>query len=142
MTFVDASALVAVICDEDGSNDVAARLEAEEPFITSPVAIYEATLAIARRTDVSAAHARKDIQELITRLGILPVPLTPGDADLAISAFERFGKGRHPAKLNMGDCFAYAVAKSRNAAILFIGDDFTHTDLPDALADVRHRNLP
>jgi ribonuclease VapC len=137
MIFVDASALVAVICDEDGSNDVAARLEADEPFITSPVAIFEATLAIARRTAVSAAHARKDIEEFITRVGILPVSLTPDDANLAISAHARFGKGQNTkAQLNMGDCFAYAVAKSRNAAILFVGDDFTHTDLPDALAGV------
>jgi ribonuclease VapC len=134
MIFVDASALVAVICAEDGSTDVAARLEADDAFITSPVAIYEASLAIARRTDVSAAHAREDIEDFITRVGILPVSLTPVDAELAISAFERFGKGRHPAKLNMGDCFAYAVARSRNASILFVGDDFTHTDLPDALA--------
>jgi ribonuclease VapC len=137
MTFVDASALVAVICNEDGSTDVAARLEGDEPFITSPVAIYEATLGVARRTNIAAAQARKDVEELITRVGILPVSLTPEDADLAIAAFERFGKGQNnKAQLNMGDCFAYAVAKSRNAAILFVGDDFTHTDLPDALAGV------
>ncbi len=135
MIFVDASALVAVICNEDASGDVARRLEEADAFITSPVAIYEATLAVARLTDSPIAQARAYVDEFITRVGVAPVALTPEDAHLAVSAFERFGKGRgNKAQLNMGDCFAYALAKSRNAAILFVGDDFNHTDLPNALA--------
>ena len=134
MIFVDASALVAVICNEDGAGAVAACLERTEPFITSPVAIYEASLAVARRTGCSMAQARRDVEEFSGRTGIVSVSFAPEDAALALSAFERFGKPRHPAKLNMGDCFAYAVAKSRNASILFVGADFNHTDLTDALA--------
>jgi ribonuclease VapC len=134
MIFVDASALVAVICGEDGSADIATCLETMETFITSPVAIYEATIAVARSTKVTLTEARKDVDELLTRIDIQSLPVAPEDSEAALLAFERYGKGRHKARLNMGDCFAYAMARSRNAAILFTGDDFIHTDLPNALA--------
>jgi ribonuclease VapC len=125
--------MVAVLCQEDMASSVVARLDSPGAYITSPVAIYEAVLAIARAKGVALKRAAGDVQGLIDETRIEIVPVEPAVADMAILAFERYGKGRHKARLNMGDCLAYAVARSHDAAILFVGDDFSHTDLPDAL---------
>jgi ribonuclease VapC len=60
-------------------------------------------------------------------------PVTPAQADLALRAWRRFGKGRHPARLNLGDCFSYALASSLGARLLYKGDDFSQTDVSAAL---------
>ena len=57
------------------------------------------------------------------------IGIGPAEGDLALDAFERYGKGRHPARLNMGDCFAYACARTHGVPLLFKGDDFSHTDI-------------
>jgi ribonuclease VapC len=133
MIFIDASALTAIICREPGADAMARRLGDDGPFFTSPIAIYEAALAVARVTQSSVDEATGDVQDLLSRASAEIVPLSEHHANIALLAFARYGKGRHPAKLNMGDCFAYAAAKARNAKILFVGDDFAHTDLESAL---------
>jgi ribonuclease VapC len=60
------------------------------------------------------------------------VPVSPEHAELARAAYRRFGKGRHPARLNFGDCFAYALAQATGDSLLFVGDDFSRTDIPAA----------
>jgi ribonuclease VapC len=134
MIFVDASALTAVICRESASDRVLRCLENGTNLFTSPLAVYETVVAVARVTNYTFAEAYVEVQQFLERAAILIEPLLPSHAEAALVAFERFGKGRHPAKLNMGDCFAYAATKSRNAALLFIGDDFSQTDIPKALA--------
>jgi ribonuclease VapC len=125
--------MVAVLCREATARSIVVRLDAPGTFITSPVAIYEAALAVARSTGVGLRDAVASVHGLIDEARIETVPMEPAAADTAILAFERYGKGRHKAQLNMGDCLAYAVARSHDAAILYVGDDFSHTDLPDAL---------
>jgi ribonuclease VapC len=73
------------------------------------------------------------LDELKAAAGIEIVPVTESLADLAFEAFRRFGKGRHPAGLNFGDCFSYALAKERNEPLLFKGDDFPRTDVSPAI---------
>lgn len=135
MIFVDASALTAVMGDEPMADRVLGCLESEANFFTSPVAVYEAALAVARMANYSVADALSEVRDLVTRAGIAVEALDDAHASEALMAFSRFGKGRHPAGLNMGDCFAYASAKMRDAAILFVGNDFSRTDLRDALAN-------
>jgi ribonuclease VapC len=72
--------------------------------------------------------------ELVSSLGISLAPLDPSQANFASEAFLRFGKGRHPAKLNLGDCFSYALAKSLQAPLLYKGEDFAKTDIVAATA--------
>jgi ribonuclease VapC len=134
MIYVDASAVVAALLAEPMAERVIDRLRRERHPITSPIAVYEAALAIARVRAVEPERARGLVDRFLGRFDVAIVPIDGAQADLALSAHARFGKGRHAARLNLGDCFAYAAAKSRNAAILFVGDDFTLTDLPDALA--------
>ncbi|PZN99682.1 MAG: VapC toxin family PIN domain ribonuclease [Hyphomicrobiales bacterium] len=132
--FVDASALTAVIGDEPTADRVLDCLESNSIFFTSPVAVYETALAVARIANYSIAEALSEVRDLLTRAEIAVEALDDAHASEALAAFSRFGKGRHPAGLNMGDCFAYACAKTRDAAILFVGNDFSRTDLRDALA--------
>jgi ribonuclease VapC len=137
MVFVDASAFVAMLVQEPGCDRLFERIERGGVFVTSPMAIYEATLALARETIGGLNAAAQDLDDFMARGSIQTVAIDPDHARSALLAHGRFGKGQNNrAKLNMGDCFAYAVAKSRNASILFVGDDFNHTDLPDALAGV------
>lgn len=132
--FVDASALVAILIDEPDARALADCLERADTRITSPIAVYEAAAAIARRKKGGFEAARADVQMLLDAVPIAVVDLTLADADQALAAFARFGKGQgHPAKLNMGDCFAYAVAKNRRVALLFKGDDFHHTDIASSI---------
>lgn len=70
---------------------------------------------------------------LIEELGLLVVPVTGASARLAHYAFRQYGKGHHPARLNFGDCFAYAAAKELGCPLLFTGDDFNQTDLAGVL---------
>lgn len=130
MIFVDASALVAIVCAEAEAPALVAKLEAAAQAITSPIAIYEAVLAIRRVLRGSHEDSRQDVMDLISRAGIGVVSTTSADAELALSAFARFGKGQgHPAQLNMGDCFAYAAARHHGAVLLCKGDDFPQTDI-------------
>lgn len=131
--FVDASALIAIITEEPEAQALAERLEAAAVPITSPVAVYEAALGLARKKQGGLKAARADIAMLLDLARIGLVPITPEDGDRALAAFERYGKGTgHPARLNMGDCFAYAVAQGHGVPLLYKGEDFALTDLGSA----------
>lgn len=76
--------------------------------------------------------ATMDLERLLATLSVSVTPLDEVQARLAIGAWLRFGKGRHPARLNLGDCYSYALAKSLEAPLLFKGNDFSQTDIPAA----------
>ena len=132
--FVDASALTAILTDEDDARDLAGRLMWAKRRITSPLAVWESTIAVARRLDLPLREAREAIRDYLSLAGIEMMPVPPEVGDGAIDAFERYGKGRHPASLNFGDCFAYACARHYGATLLFKGDDFTRTDIASTSA--------
>jgi ribonuclease VapC len=128
--FVDASALVAILLREPDGRHLSDRLQAAPAPVTSAIAVYETVLAIARVRAGGIAEARQDVAMALETIGIEVLPIGPADAEAALDAFTRYGKGRgHPAQLNMGDCFAYAVAKNQHVPLLFKGDDFSHTDM-------------
>jgi ribonuclease VapC len=110
--------------------EVLAEIVAQSPStVTSAIAIFEAALAIACQNRSTVEEAEQDVGDVITVTGIEVLSVTDSDATQALAAFSRYGKGRgHPAQLNMGDCFAYALAKRRKAALLFKGQDFGRTD--------------
>jgi ribonuclease VapC len=126
---IDASALVAILNGEPEAAALAEAIDdAKAPF-TSPLAIYEATVALMRENKWTSDEACSVVRRLLDAASIKVVMLTDDMATAAIHAFGRFGKGRHPAQLNMGDCFAYACAKAHRAPLLFKGDDFSRTDV-------------
>ena len=133
MTFVDASAIVAILTREADADELANALDAARSPITSPVAVFEATLGVCRKRHASVAEAREDVSDFLRTAGVLTVPITENEVDAALDAFSRYGKGRgHPAQLNMGDCFAYAGARTHRTALLFKGEDFDKTDIRSA----------
>ncbi len=133
--FVDASAIVAILTREPEADSLADLLEAAPSPITSPIAVFEAALGICRKRHASVEEAEDDVREFLELARIQLIPVTAKEADTALAAFSRYGKGRgHPAQLNLGDCFAYAVAKYYRTSLLFKGEDFNKTDIRSAAA--------
>ena len=130
--FLDASAMVAMIAKEPEARIYAGRIEWETERLTSALAVWEAVRAVARVRGVDFAEARMLVADFVRDAAIRLVEIDAAAGEIALDAHERYGKGRHRAELNMGDCFAYACTSRHRAAILFKGDDFIHTDLPDA----------
>jgi ribonuclease VapC len=129
--FVDASAIVAILTGEPEAEALIDRLERAIRPVTSAIAIFEATSGLCRRRHASVDEAEADVAEFLTQARITLVPIA--EANTALQAFSHYGKGRgHPAQLNMGDCFAYAVAKNHRTSLLYKGDDFSKTDIDAA----------
>jgi len=127
---VDTSALMALLLAEPDARLVAEALEDDpSPIIAAPT-LVEAMIVTEARL---GAEGVLDLQRILAEADIITVPFDEGDAFLAAEAWRRFGKGRHSAGLNLGDCFAYAVATRRGERLLFVGDDFGHTDVEAAL---------
>lgn len=95
----------------------------------SPIADWETYVALTRSYGMAATDARKRIALFVEANHVHSVGIGVEEAELAKETFETYGKGNHPAKLNMGDCFAYACAKTNHARLLYKGDDFSKTDL-------------
>lgn len=127
--FVDASALVAMLSQEEGYEALADRLDEYDRRLTSPIARWEAAVALCRSHDYDADVAIEELQAFAQARRIATVAIGEREAALALAAYGRYGKGNHPARLNMGDCFAYACARNNDAALLYKGDDFARTDL-------------
>lgn len=128
--FVDASALVAIIAGESDANDLSDRLQTDPDRVCSTVSICEAVTGLVRSYGFTIVEART-LLGLYRQAGAIHfVSMGEREYDFAIEAYERFGKGRHPASLNMGDCYAYACARANGARLLFKGDDFSKTDIP------------
>jgi ribonuclease VapC len=127
--FLDASAMVAMLVEETDAASLTKRLEQAVAPCTSPIAIYEAVAGIARACTVEIRTAETILDRFLEQARVRVVPITAEMGRRALSAFERYGRGRHPAALNMGDCFAYACARELDVPILFKGDDFPLTDI-------------
>jgi ribonuclease VapC len=127
--FVDASAIVAILLREADGPALAARMGETDRLYSSSIALYEAVLGIARVLRVQVEAARAEVDNFVAEAGIEIIPITAEMGGAAIDAFTRYGRGQHAAQLNMGDCFAYACARSLGVALLYKGDDFAQTDL-------------
>jgi ribonuclease VapC len=123
---VDSSAIVAVLRAEPEGPDFARAIEASERRHISAVSYVEAAVVIDSGRDAVASRRFDDFFRA-SRIAIQTV--TPKQAEIARHAYRDFGKGRHKAGLNFGDCFAYALAKEMDEPLLFKGDDFRHTDV-------------
>jgi len=127
--YVETSAIVAVLKNEPEREDFLDRIEQSSGCITSPVSAFEASIALAELAGSCSAALSEVLRFLqISKIAIGEIgeDLLP---ELAL-ARDRYGKGSgHPAKLNLGDCFSYAMAKQREVSLLYKGDDFARTDL-------------
>ena len=130
---IDTSALIAILRDEAGATSYAKAIENANFRRISAINFLEAAIVIDINRDPIASRCFDDFcQE--AQLTIEPV--TQKQAQIAREAYRDFGKGSgHPAKLNFGDCFAYALAKDMSESLLFKGNDFKHTDVKSAFKD-------
>ena len=127
MIVVDTSALLAVLQGEPRGAACLSKLESNDEILISAGTLAEALIVATHR------NLRNDLSQMITRLQIEVVPVNEVGAQFCADAHLHWGKGIHPAGLNFGDCFAYSLAKTRDCALLFIGDDFSQTDIVSVL---------
>jgi ribonuclease VapC len=127
MIAVDTSALMAIALNEKEADACIAALEAEENILISAGTVAEALIVAARR------NVDEEVASLIDGLGFDVVTVTAASARRIALAYQHWGKGMNPAALNFGDCFAYAVAKENSCGLLYVGDDFSKTDIISVL---------
>ena len=130
--FVDASAIVAMMTNESDASALSVRLTTAGSRATSAMALWEASVAYSRIFALPPAAALREVEAYVQALDIKVVAIEPAMTAVAIEAYQRFGKGRHRAGLNFGDCFAYAFARHLNMPLLYKGDDFPKTDIEPA----------
>lgn len=126
---VDSSVLLAILLEEPEGRLFDVTIVRSGVSRMSSASLLEASMILLSR---KGAEGVRDLDLLLMRFGIEIVPFTESQAHLARTAFERYGKGRHPAQLNFGDCMAYALAKETGEELLFKGTDFSQTDIAAA----------
>jgi ribonuclease VapC len=126
MIAVDTSALMAIVLGEAEADACMDALEAEADLLISAGTVAEALIVAGRR------NVLEEMSALIDGLGFSIVPVSAAVARRIAQAYAQWGRGAHPARLNFGDCFAYALAKEHGCPLLFVGEDFARTDLSGA----------
>ena len=127
MIAVDTSALMAILLGEPEADACVTAIEQADRLLISAGTVAEALIVAGRR------KLGEEMAEMIGGLDFEIVPLTAASARRIAAAYGRWGKGIHPASLNLGDCFSYQLAAERDCRLLFVGDDFTRTDIRPAL---------
>lgn len=130
--FIDASALASMVARENDSDELAVRLARAAVRITSPLSVWEAAVAVSRIVGIHVEDASDEVHDFLTIADIELRPVPPEASRLALDAYARYGKGRHPAALNFGDCFSYACARLFGEPLLYKGNDFARTDIETA----------
>lgn len=127
---IDTSAVIACLLDEPERAGFVQAIGAATVRLISVVGFVEASLVILGR---KGGIGLTDLEDFLHDGGIERVAVDERQADAAVEAFRRFGRSRHPARLNIGDCFAYALAKVTSEPLLFKGSDFSQTDITPAM---------
>jgi len=127
MIVIDSSAIIAIAANEPMARECERVLQTEKAVLISAGTLAEVLIVSIRRKLV------EDVSDILNNAITQTVDVTPARAQLAATAYARWGKGIHPASLNFGDCFAYATAQEFDCPLLFIGDDFSRTDIKPAI---------
>ena len=127
---IDTSAIVAILAGEAQADEIEAAIESDLRRMVGAEGVLEASIVLERRYGEAGGT---ELDLLIQRLQIQVVPFDMEQLEWARYAFRRYGKGRHKAGLNFGDCFSYALAKSTGEPLLFTGEDFRATDIAPAI---------
>ena len=126
---VDSSVIIAIFLGEPDAPDLSLRLRRAPVRRMSTASLFEAGIVLDQRVGLEPNEPADELYALLQRAGIELVPFTEDHAQIARVAYRRYGKGRHPAGLNFGDCMSYALAKSLDEPLLFKGTDFSRTDI-------------
>lgn len=126
---VDSSALVAILREEPGHEPFLQKALSSDRMMVGATVAFETAMVLSGRWD---RDARSTLHGLLRTIAAEIVPFTEEHYEVAVSAFLRYGKGRHPAGLNFGDCMSYAVARVSGLPLLYVGEDFSKTDITAA----------
>jgi ribonuclease VapC len=129
---IDTSALIAVMNDEPDAGRYEDAITRDSRRLMSLASVLEAAIVLEKRFGQEGPRA---LDELLRRLPIEAVSVDGDQLEWARHAHHTYGRGRHPAALNFGDCFSYALAKSTGERLIYKGADFSRTDVKSALAD-------
>ena len=126
---IDSSAVIAILCDEPDAEHFATAIESDSIRLMSTASLLETSIVIESRY---GEEGGRKLDLLLFKAQVKIEPVTTEQAETARVAFRTYGKGRHPAALNFGDCFSYALAKVSEEPLLFKGNDFSKTDIQQA----------
>ena len=126
---LDSSAIIAILFGEHGHLDLIDRILSAAGVRVAPPTLVETSMVFASRRRTAGV---REVRALVQELGVTVVPFGEREWHAAVDAFLRFGRGRHQAALNFGDCLSYAAAATANDSLLFVGDDFAQTDIRPA----------
>ena len=132
MIFADASALIAIIAGEPEGDALADLVDSDRPRLVSALSVWETVAGLCRSYALSVPAARDRVRRFLSAGEFEFVAIGEAEYEIAADAYARYGKGRHRAALNMGDCYAYACTKTNGAKLLFKGEDFPKTDISSA----------
>jgi ribonuclease VapC len=123
---LDTSAIVGVVVGEPGHERIRERMATASILAVGAATMAEVAIVLSNRL---GRDSRPQLSRFLREMEVEVIPFTAEHYEVAVDAFERFGKGRHAAALNFGDCLTYAVARLSGLPLLFTGDDFSRTDL-------------
>lgn len=129
---IDTSALLAILLGEEEAEELSRAIGNDPKHLVSAFSVLEAAVVLHARKGPSAV---RELDLLLHTISATIVSFDAEQALLARTAYETYGKGRHPAALNLGDCCSYALSRSSGEPLLFKGDDFSKTDAPSAQAN-------
>ena len=123
---IDSSAIIAILCDEPERYDFNRKIEADSRRLISTASVLETSIVLENRY---GEEAYRELDFFLLKAAIEIRPFDAEQLEIARRAYRQYGKGRHPASLNYGDCFSYALAKQTGEPLLFKGNDFSQTDI-------------
>jgi ribonuclease VapC len=126
---IDTSALLAILFEEPESDAIARAITSDPHRLASAFTVVETGIVVEARKGEAGG---RELDLLLHRIGLEPVPFTSSRGEVAREALRRFGSGKHPVNLNIGDCCAYALSRVSGEPLLYKGDDFTKTDVSRA----------
>lgn len=135
---VDSSAILAVLFDEEEASTFLSQLAGPQRHFMSAVNWLEASIVCEARKGEAATPF---LLQLLSECSVQIIPFDASQAAIALDTWRRYGKGRHPASLNMGDCAAYALARTLNDTLLYKGDDFSKTDIASLIEGTENKNM-
>ncbi len=125
---LDTSAIISILIEEPGCRRIEQRAVAAPVLAVGAATVVETAIVLSNKL---RRDPRPQLDRLFRRMNIQIIPFTAEHYEVAVDAFVRYGKGRHAAALNFGDCLTYAVARLSGLPLLFTGDDFAKTDLAE-----------
>jgi ribonuclease VapC len=128
VTFIDTSVLVAILAREPDRRRFFRTIAGAERRLTSPIVRLETSIVLGTRLAVSPREAERQFDKFLEEADVVEVGIDSAIGIAAVACADKFGKGRHPARLNFADCLSYASAQMHGARLLFKGDDFGKTD--------------